>query len=949
MKTLLSLPQHLVEAFFDISGYSPQHFFCTSDPCDKKLGSGGGTIWLLANAWRKQCEENACELSFEEWLQNDKRILIHAGGQSRRLPAYAPFGKVLTPIPVFRWARGARFDQTLLSLQLPLYEEILGKTNEQVHTLVASGDVYLRKVGVLGEIPEADVVCYGLWASPEQMSRHGVFCVSRNGLGQLDFMLQKPSVETIASIMQTHYVLMDVGVWLLSDKAIKRLQHQTSVAGIAGVNADDYSAYDLYSQFGCALGEHPSKVDVDLSGLTVAIVPFEGEFYHFGTSPELVSSMMQLQNLVQDQRQILQRGIKAHPSLFTQNSVIANHLNEENAFVWVENSILGEKWHLTQENIVTGVPENNWSVTLPKGICLDFVAVGDDAFALRLYGYHDSFRGCIKEGDVKFMGERLQDWCQKRKICFSEETDIQDLPLFPVSNDLDLLDKLFRFMLFGEGDSCLYNNACRLSAEQLSQQANLMRTVNQRVRIRRKNLVAIAQNWRKSLFYQLNLRYVADEWRVLGELPEALPESTSTLIKMHDAMFRSECLRLKGEAAHEKYAAEAFELLRNDIIEYAKQHKVEPHTDAFSDQIVWARSGARVDLAGGWTDTPPYSMMAGGKVINLSINLNGQQPLQVYVRGAKHYHIVCRSIDMGAEENIFTYEELENYGKVGSPFSIPKAALALCGFLPMFSAVRHRSLKEQLLSMGGGIEITLLSAIPSGSGLGTSSILGATLLGALNDYCCLNWDKQEISNRTLLLEQLLTTGGGWQDQFGGAFPGLKLLESNPGIHQHIVCRQLPTLLFTHPEFSACHLLYYTGITRTAKNILVDIVRGMFLNDERLTLLTKMKEHTLQMYEAIQCNDFATYGRLVKKSWEQNKQLDAGTSTAEIERICGLVDDLCHGYKLPGAGGGGFMYMVAKDADAAARIRRLLTENKKHENARFVELSLCHRGLEVSRS
>ena len=58
------------------------------------------------------------------------------------------------------------------------------------------------------------------------------------------------------------------------------------------------------------------------------------------------------------------------------------------------------------------------------------------------------------------------------------------------------------------------------------------------------------------------------------------------------------------------------------------------------------------------------------------------------------------------------------------------------------------------------MEITLLSAIPAGSGLGTSSILASTVLGTISDFCGLNWDKNEICNRTLILEQLLTTGRG---------------------------------------------------------------------------------------------------------------------------------------------------------------------------------------------
>ena len=152
---------------------------------------------------------------------------------------------------------------------------------------------------------------------------------------------------------------------------------------------------------------------------------------------------------------------------------------------------------------------------------------------------------------------------------------------------------------------------------------------------------------------------------------------------------------------------------------------------------------------------------------------------------------------------------------------------------------------------GAGIEITLLSAIPAGSGLGTSSILASTVLGAVNDFCGLAWDKNDICSYTLVLEQLLTTGGGWQDQYGGVFPGVKLLQSESGFGQHPLVRWLPDQLFVQPEYRDCHLLYYTGITRTAKGILAEIVSSMFLNSGmHLSLLAEMKAHAMDMNEAI---------------------------------------------------------------------------------------------------
>ena len=126
MKKLLSLPPNLVDCFHAIEHVSTEEWFCTSDPVGARLGSGGGTTWLLEASRRKE----APDVSVEEWLGQEKRILLHAGGQSRRLPGYAPSGKILTPIPVFRWARGQRLSQNLLSLQLPLYERIMKKAPE---------------------------------------------------------------------------------------------------------------------------------------------------------------------------------------------------------------------------------------------------------------------------------------------------------------------------------------------------------------------------------------------------------------------------------------------------------------------------------------------------------------------------------------------------------------------------------------------------------------------------------------------------------------------------------------------------------------------------------------------------------------------------------------------------------------------------------------------------
>ena len=962
IKKLLSLPANLVGSFHNIEHADPNEWFCTSDPSGTKVGSGGGTAWLLEQSYRHDTDSSAIAPESREvpnrqvipWLAANKRIILHAGGQSRRLPAYAPSGKILTPIPVFRWARGQRIDQNLLELQLPLLEQMISEAPRNINTLIASGDVYIRSTQPLAPIPDVDIVCYGLWGDPSLATNHGVFISDRNSPNTLKYMLQKPSVTVLDELIESHLFLMDIGIWILSDRAVEVLMKRSLKEG-----TNDISYYDLYSDYGLALGEHPQTTDDEVNKLSVAILPLPGgEFYHFGTSRELISSTLAIQDKVRDQRRIMHRKVKPNPAIFIQNSFTQVKLSAENANLWIENSHVGEGWKLGSRQIITGVPENHWNINLPDGVCIDIVPMGDAAFVARPYGLDDVFKGDLSNDSTTYLGNSFTQWMKEREIGLEDikgrTDDLQAAPVFPVTTSIEELGILIRWMTaepqLKEGKE-LWLRAEKLSADEISAQANLERLYAQRSAFRRDNWKGLSANYEKSVFYQLDLQDAANEFvRLNLDVPAVLKEDAAPMVRIHNRMLRARILKLQGNEGCKGEEQAAFQLLRDGLLEAVAGKKNYPKLNVYSDQIVWGRSPVRIDVAGGWTDTPPYSLYSGGSVVNLAIELNGQPPLQVYVKPCHEFHIVLRSIDMGAVEVIRSYEELQDYKKVGSPFSIPKAALTLAGFAPLFAAESHASLEEHLKAFGSGLEITLLAAIPAGSGLGTSSILASTVLGAINDFCGLAWDRNDICNYTLVLEQLLTTGGGWQDQYGGVFPGVKLLQSESGFEQHPLVRWLPDQLFVQPEYRDCHLLYYTGITRTAKGILAEIVSSMFLNSgKHLSLLAEMKAHAMDMSEAILRGNFETFGNLVGKSWIQNQALDSGTNPPAVAAIIEQIKDYTLGYKLPGAGGGGYLYMVAKDPQAAGCIRRILTEQAPNPRARFVEMTLSDKGLQVSRS
>ena len=878
MRKLLSLPPSLVPHFHEVSGLSRAEYFCTSDPVGHRVGSGGGTVHLLRAA--------AADAGFHFRTSPTERcIILHAGGQSRRLPAYASVGKILTPMPPLG---GEPFGKCLLELQLPLLERIMAQAPDALRCLIVSGDVCISAADALPPIPEADVVCYGIPASPERLSHHGVYAMPKSHPLNLDFMLQKPSLEEQARKADSHNLLLDVGLWLLSERALRLLEKKSTDAQGA------IHSYDLYGQFGTALGMHPTAPDADLSDLSVVILPLpEGRFLHFGTSRDLLTSTVLLTS-------------QPNPDLH-----------------WVENSDV-TSWTLSRENIVTGVPANSWPICLRRGQCVDMTPLTADVntppdsssskddsapclsapsgggFALRPYGFDDAFRGPLDSDETSYLGIPMPRWLRAHGLMPSEiegAGDMQSARLFPVLTDEVQMCRLLQWMLSETPDPALkqeYLSCRRLSADEISNKADLCALTAQRMARRRSS-------------------------------------------------FHSEV---------------AFAQLRQQLFDLNPLPLMQPDL-AGLDRPVQGSAPLRIDISGGWTDTPPACYYYGGAVVNFAFDIDGQAPIRCTIRPLSTPLIRLRSIDLQAEEEVTTWTQLSDFAHLGSPFTISKAALALAGWLPRFAAVRHASLQHQLC--GRGFEVITESRVPAGSGLGTSSILAATVLGTVSQAFGLGWSREEVCHRTLVLEQMLTAGGGWQDQWGGVLPAAKLLSTNSGTDQRPQVRPLCDLLWTHPHLAPCHLLYFTGITRTARQILGEIVKEMFLRvpAQRAQLETMRRRATEMAAFVDECASLSSadtgaldlalehYGHLVAQNWDDNQRLDAGCNPPAVRAIIGRVSHLCHGLKLPGAGGGGFIYMVAKNAKAAGEIRRILTDNPPAPSARFYEMSLSSGGLTFS--
>jgi galactokinase/mevalonate kinase-like predicted kinase len=936
--------------------------FATFDPPGSQLGSGGGTAYLLEQAWRKDGAD-----SFFQWLKNSSKLLIHSGGESRRLPAYAAPGKLFMPVPALRWKYGQRLDQTLLDMQKPFLDGVMNAA-PAVRTLIASGDVLLA--GEVEAIPDADVVLLGMWTTPEDAEHFGVMFCDRNSPDHLIKFLQKPAPSRTRELSRDYMFLVDVGVWLLSERAVRCLMKRCGWEEASQLFRNGTpDTYDLYGEWALHLGSNPEKKDDEFSALSVAVVPVKaGEFYHFGRSNDVIESSCRLQNKVMDQTQLGAVPSLGQPRQFVLNSLFDARRSEANERLWIENSFVPSGWALTRRHVITGVPENDWALQLEEGRCLDVVPVGADDYAVRFYGYNDAFRGSLQSDQTLWQEAPAAEWFRKRGISFEEaglnpDDDLQVAALFPViGKKAEFLPDIGAFIQWliasnpepNAGFRKLWVEACRFSARGLGQRADLVRLYEQRRTFAGQALPVMARHGAASLFYKLDISRTAEQYARTG-LPLVAEEEISwrgdRMLPVHDQMFRSAVYDFRGDAARAaECKAKAFRWLGEMLVDPLKNVPVEPVCSVLEDQIVWARSPARIDMAGGWSDTPPYCLEHGGAVFNVAFDLNGQPPVQVFVRRTENPVLTVRSIDLGLKEELCTYGDVGAYQGLGSGFSIARAAFALAGFHPDFKRRRFQTLEDQLTEFGGGIEVSLLAAVPKGSGLGTSSILAGTLLGGLADFCGLGWDEIELARRVSALEQMLGSGGGWQDQYGGLLPGAKLIETGPGLRQDAVVRRAPGDFFDNAIRDGKMLLYYTGITRVAHNVLGEIVRSLFLNRaEVLACIDAIKENGRRAFDAVQRNDWSGFVRVVQRSWDLNQALDSGVNPPAVQEMLARIEGCYSALKLAGAGGGGYMIILTETREQSLEIRQRLTARPPNRNSRFVDPSLSKTGLQISRS
>ncbi len=106
----------------------------------------------------------------------------------------------------------------------------------------------------------------------------------------------------------------------------------------------------------------------------------------------------------------------------------------------------------------------------------------------------------------------------------------------------------------------------------------------------------------------------------------------------------------------------------------------------------------------------------------------------------------------------------------------------------------------------------------------------------------------------------------------------------------------------------------------AKDLLRQVV-ARYLARETATIqvLHSIKTLAMEMSYAMAEGDWKHLGELLDRHWQLNQVLDPNTANAPINAILDRARPYIHGAKLAGAGGGGFLMLLARDPEAASGI------------------------------
>lgn len=354
--------------------------------------------------------------------------------------------------------------------------------------------------------------------------------------------------------------------------------------------------------------------------------------------------------------------------------------------------------------------------------------------------------------------------------------------------------------------------------------------------------------------------------------------------------------RFLSESEGDPFYKKAFNKI-SELVCLGSKTEISQETQVIN-QSVKVLSAARINIGGGWTDTPPYCYENGGKVINMSVLPENKYPIEVEINAREDKKIKFECKDTNISVLIESIKDLNNE-EMNENFLIHKNVCLATGII-----------SDSYLR---GLNISTFSSLPAGSGLGTSSIMVNACLQGIFKTFNFTYDKDYIINKTLQIEQMMGCGGGWQDQAGVLWPGIKIIETQPGLPQKYNCITYNSRGNFISELNKKMVLIYSGKRRMAKNILHKVVSNYLLyKNETSKIYNKIIGATEELDEILKSGSIEDLTNIISKSIKLNMQLDSGCSNDAIENIIDMIKMYSQDYTICGAGGGGYILVILKD-------------------------------------
>ncbi|QYK49372.1 MAG: hypothetical protein KF838_05845 [Phycisphaeraceae bacterium] len=943
---------------------SVRRWLVVPDPHDKRAGSGNATLVAIARVLAARLAELRRERkrpsSLDAILEGQRLLIIHSGGDSRRLPAYAACGKLFLPLDR-RDPSGTPLSMFDLILR-DLVNVHLRGTNPG-STLIASGDVLLNASAHTIDLTSPGITGVAFPAPVETAMRHGVYV--HDASGRVTTFLQKPDHEAMrreGALTRDGHALVDSGIVVIDKPTVLRLVRSFGLTLDAGrerlrfkppfARIIDASSppMDLYADVLLAAAGESSDFPMLTKMLrsvhfNVRIIP-SCDFLHVGTTAELLSLA------ISDRR--LRDTRNAAPGPVVLATVGRSRISAD-ANCWIDACSFQKAARFQGDNVAVGL-ETDRPFSMPHGWGVVILPLTGGGFASIAFGKSDDFKTPIDHGGTLGGKPLIEQVRRVERVSITDrECSLYDAPLWPVAKTRKDALRSIEWMWSAHAlPSSAWLRAPRISVAEAVRTCDHASMIEHRCTLASQDAAeAITRGTMPdgppAAFQDLLPRDAAGALAACSERAKKQTEPTaraSTLWIASDlarlagrdpAPLRDRAMACVAEAV-ERSAAHAQRVDR-------KPTRAEP---ILPSQASWASSPARIDLAGGWSDTPPICHELGGTVVNAAVRVGGHAAVHAIVMRTERPGITITSTDLGRTTSIRAITELR------LPFDPTRWASLACAAIALNaeSDSPPRSVDEVCRRMWdgpGGLHVTTYSTLPKGSGLGTSSILGATLLAALADACGRRMSVERLFAQTLRLEQMLGTGGGWQDQAGGLTPGVKLLTTSPGFDQVPRVSTLSDRLFSDPDGPRM-LLYFTGERRMARGILRGVVGRYLARDPRmLHAVVALKDGAIAMADAVKAGNQSEITVRLAEYWSLKRAADSGASLPSVESITHTLRDHLAAWELPGAGGGGYLFMIARDADAEHRIRNYLRRNPLNAESRFADVEIDVRGLTVLRT